>query len=279
VADSALAQVETLLDRIVGHGNGLRLETEVDLPKGSGLGTSSILILACLQALRRLFRPADSSAAELNREFNMVLAVEQLLTTGGGWQDQIGGGAAGLKYIETAPGLVPEYRIEEIQLSSDHVRFFNDKLLVVYTGRTRMAKAILTNVVENWYLRKKQTVQSLAEISHRATEMHAMWQEFARRPPHECEQLFDRLGEALQRFRFLNISLEKSVTNPHLEELFATVAPFVSGSQIIGAGSGGFVLGFLRTGVTKAQVNQKLQEKHAADGVEIADMTICMELM
>jgi galactokinase/mevalonate kinase-like predicted kinase len=50
--------------------------------KGSGLGTSSILILTCIQALQKLFGGQEDQ----EKQFNAVLAIEQMLTTGGGWQ-------------------------------------------------------------------------------------------------------------------------------------------------------------------------------------------------
>jgi hypothetical protein len=46
--------------------------------------------------------------------FHDVLRLEQELTTGGGWQDQVGGVLPGVKMITTAPGLVPDPRIHYV---------------------------------------------------------------------------------------------------------------------------------------------------------------------
>ena len=61
---------------------GLRVHTNSLLPKGSGLGGSSILALACARAI------AGACALRLtsDEEMNTVLGVEQVLGTGGGWQ-------------------------------------------------------------------------------------------------------------------------------------------------------------------------------------------------
>lgn len=101
----------------IGEGQGLELVTDVDIPKGSGLGTSSILMLACIRALRRLLCTAPDSSEEADKEFNAVLAIEQMLTTGGGWQDQLGGGTGGLKYVVADPGVIPKYKISPLELS------------------------------------------------------------------------------------------------------------------------------------------------------------------
>jgi hypothetical protein len=76
-------------------GAGLELITECRLPKGSGMGTSSILAAAAVAALSGL-RGQPLDVKEL---FNHVLCVEQMMTTGGGWQDQVGGAVGGVKYI------------------------------------------------------------------------------------------------------------------------------------------------------------------------------------
>ena len=70
-------------------------------PKGSGLGTSSILAATLLAALGELC----GLNWDRNVLFSRTLALEQMLTTGGGWQDQAGAMFRGIKLIETEPGL------------------------------------------------------------------------------------------------------------------------------------------------------------------------------
>lgn len=76
-------------------GSGLYLSTQViHIPRGSGLGTSSILAGACVKAIYRML------GKELSQEelYNRVLCMEQIMSTGGGWQDQVGGLAPGIKW-------------------------------------------------------------------------------------------------------------------------------------------------------------------------------------
>ena len=74
-------------------GSGLRLELWSQLPQGSGLGTSSILAGAVVAAC---WSCAGSCCYTRSDLVHAVLVVEQLLTTGGGWQDQVGGLHPGL---------------------------------------------------------------------------------------------------------------------------------------------------------------------------------------
>ena len=80
---------------------GIRLTTQTSIPRGSGLGTSSIMagaVLACLGALSG--EQTDDSSL-----FDQVLSVEQMMTTGGGWQDRVGGLVGGVKLVTSEPGV------------------------------------------------------------------------------------------------------------------------------------------------------------------------------
>lgn len=68
-------------------GAGLEIESYSNLPMGSGMGTSSILAACILTAIAR----AAGQICDKSSLVHEVLIVEQMLTTGGGWQDQVGG--------------------------------------------------------------------------------------------------------------------------------------------------------------------------------------------
>ncbi|MGD0580062.1 MAG: bifunctional fucokinase/fucose-1-phosphate guanylyltransferase, partial [Bryobacteraceae bacterium] len=79
---------ETALEHILERaGGGIEIRTAVNLPMGSGLGTSSILAATTLRALSEMMgaHPGDQGLSE------QVMRLEQTMTTGGGWQDQAGG--------------------------------------------------------------------------------------------------------------------------------------------------------------------------------------------
>ena len=88
-----------ILERL---GSGFVMHSEVtNVPKGSGLGTSSILSAACVKAVFE-FMGIAYTEEDL---YAHVLAMEQIMSTGGGWQDQVGGITSDLKYITSMPGL------------------------------------------------------------------------------------------------------------------------------------------------------------------------------
>jgi fucokinase len=73
------------------------------------------------------------------------------LFEGGGWQDQVGGLLPGFKYTTCANQLPIKIDCELVQIESDFESDVNDRLLLVYTGVTRLAKDLLLNCLRNWY--------------------------------------------------------------------------------------------------------------------------------
>uniref|UniRef100_A0A183V957 GHMP_kinases_N domain-containing protein n=1 Tax=Toxocara canis TaxID=6265 RepID=A0A183V957_TOXCA len=126
---------------------GLEFSTHSSLPHGSGLGTSSILAATLLAALWTLMGiPFDR-----NNIYHAVLLVEQYLTTGGGWQDQVGGTAAAIK-ISRFSNRLEQVVPEQLDCEESFIGELESKLLLIYTGRTRLAK----NLLQQYYEDKKK---------------------------------------------------------------------------------------------------------------------------
>ena len=70
-----------------------------------------------------------------------------MLTTGGGWQDQVGGLTGGIKLVSTPPGLPQRITVTPVQLSADVAAQLEKRLLLVYTGQRRLAKNLLRTVM------------------------------------------------------------------------------------------------------------------------------------
>ena len=104
------ADLQEILKRM---GGGIYLSTQVyGVPKGSGLGTSSILSGACVKGIFE-FLGQERTDAEI---YDVVLGMEQIMSTGGGWQDQVGGLTEGIKLISTKPGIAQNLVVEKIEM-------------------------------------------------------------------------------------------------------------------------------------------------------------------
>uniref|UniRef100_A0A3B4BVQ5 L-fucokinase domain-containing protein n=1 Tax=Pygocentrus nattereri TaxID=42514 RepID=A0A3B4BVQ5_PYGNA len=109
---SSLSLEQQLLER---WGGGLEVHTWSLLPHGSGLGTSSILAGAVLAGVYRCTgRSYDTSSL-----IHAVLYLEQILTTGGGWQDQVGGLVGGVKVARSHATLPLRVDVEQLSLPQD----------------------------------------------------------------------------------------------------------------------------------------------------------------
>lgn len=110
---------------------GLRIRTWANVPRGSGLGTSSILAAAVVKALLHLMEEDESNESVAR----IVLVLEQIMGTGGGWQDQIGGLYPGIKCTYSFPGQPLLLQVIPLVASQKLVMELEQRLLVVFTGQ------------------------------------------------------------------------------------------------------------------------------------------------
>ena len=151
-----------ILERL---GSGFVMHSEVrNVPKGSGLGTSSILSAACVKAVFE-FMGIAYTEEDL---YAHVLAMEQIMSTGGGWQDQVGGITSGLKYITSMPGLQQHLQVAHIELSPQTKKELDERFVLIYTGQRRLARNLLRDVVGRYVGNEPDSLFALEEIQKTA---------------------------------------------------------------------------------------------------------------
>jgi galactokinase/mevalonate kinase-like predicted kinase len=149
----SLSPYPSLKEQLQDFGGGIELSLLSAVPKGSGLGTSSILAATVLSTLGK---SADWPGNK-NALFTRTLALEQMLTTGGGWQDQAGGIFRGIKMIETSSGLKQSPVLRWLPDQLFEQDYANKNILLYYTGITRIAKNILHEIVRGIFLNSPGT--------------------------------------------------------------------------------------------------------------------------
>jgi fucokinase len=228
LAGAGVKPTRTLRRALEAFGGGIELTTLAAIPKGSGLGTSSIMGAVITAALARVMGK-HLSQREL---FHQVLKLEQALTTGGGWQDQIGGVVDGVKMIVAGAGMIPDAHIHFVPSDILDPHANDGQTILYYTGVTRLAKNILQQVVGGYLNRQRATLATLRSIGRTAREaMDA----FIRKD-------IEKLGSVIDTAWQLNKRLDPNSSNDQIEALFARVRPHVFGSKLLGAGGGGFML-------------------------------------
>ena len=251
------ADLEKILDEM---GGGFYMSTRVKgVPKGSGLGTSSILSGACVRALGKFLGTSwsDSDVYEL------VLNLEQIMSTGGGWQDQVGGLTGGVKFITSRPGLKQKLRVEYLSLDEETKEELQNRFALIYTGQRRLARNLLRDVVGNYIGGRKDSRDALEEMKQLAVMMR-----------YELELGdVDAFAELLNRHWEASKKLDAGSTNTCIEHIFASCEDMIDGKFISGAGGGGFLQVILKKGVTKEMLRERLLDVYQDSGVDVWNST------
>jgi len=218
----------TLPEMLKRFGGGIELTTLAAIPKGSGLGTSSIVGAVLLAVVQRMM----GRTLTHHELFHGVLRLEQALTTGGGWQDQVGGVIDGVKVTTTHPGLVPDARVHYVPDDVLDPRANGGASLLYYTGITRLAKNILQQVVGRYLDRDRGAMATQRQI-------HAL-------PPRVAEAMarkdLTEFGKLIDVAWRLNKQLDPYSTTPEIEAILERLGPHINGTKLLGAGGGGFLL-------------------------------------
>ena len=237
-------------------GSGLYLSTQViHIPRGSGLGTSSILAGACVKAIYRML------GKKLSQEelYNRVLCMEQIMSTGGGWQDQVGGLAPGIKMVTSDAAIVQEVGCSPCSISTETLQELNERFCLIYSGQRRLARNLLRDIVSRYVSGNPDTVEVLYEIQRMAVLMRF-----------ELEKgNVDGFAQLLNQHWELSKRLDGGCTNTCIDMIFSSVEDLIDGKMICGAGGGGFLQVILKKGVTIEQVQKRLREVFQDSGVEV----------
>ena len=261
---TGLFQPDAILADVLSRmGGGIEIRTAVNLPMGSGLGTSSILAATTLQALSEMMA-APLGTQELS---DRVMRLEQSMTTGGGWQDQVGGIFPGAKLAMTGPGLRQRVRVQPVPWTAQREAEFESLVVLYYTGIRRIARDLLRQVVGRYLARETAAVQVLHSIKTLAMEMSYAMQEGD----------WDHLGSLLDRHWELNQVLDPNTTNAPIRILMESARPFIRGAKLAGAGGGGFLILLVRSPEARHELRHFLQERDPAAGGAVYDYRIARE--
>lgn len=238
---------ESLEQQLREFGGGIELSLVAAVPKGSGLGTSSILAATLLAAL------SDLCGLGWDRETlsHRTLVLEQLLGTGGGWQDQLGAIERGIKLIETAPGLRQSPQIHWLPQHLFESPATSACCLLYYTGITRLAWNILGEIVRAVFLNSPRHLALLEEIGQNARRGALAVQ--------RCD--FEGLCETVRESWRLNQALDPATNPPQVRAILDTVAPNLAAAKLAGAGGGGYLFMIARDPAAAARIREALTRR------------------
>ena len=205
--------------------DGLEIHYDGDLPARSGLGSSSSFSVGLLNSLFAM-RGQMKSKRELA---DLALHIEQnVIKETVGSQDQIATAFGGFNRIDfhtdgsyaVRPMILPQAKVDQL----------NSRLLLFFTGFSRIAESVEKSKFENFKAKEKL----LLRIQEMVTEAVSVLQ---------SESNLDDFGTMLHDTWRLKRELSEKVSNSAIDQIYqAGLDHGALGGKILGAGGGGFIL-------------------------------------
>jgi D-glycero-alpha-D-manno-heptose-7-phosphate kinase len=229
---------------------GLDLWVHSDAPPGSGLGSSSTMMVALIGVLSEwLRRPRTGyQTAEL------AYRVERGdLGLAGGRQDHYSATFGGFNFIEFHG---ETNVVTPLAIHPDVLRELEYRLLLCYMGQTRQSAHIIERQTANYREGKRATVRALDRLKGQTLEMKRAL----------LLGDVDGMGELLHQAWESKKRLESSISNPHVDRLYQLARrEGAIGGKMPGAGGGGYFL--LLTRFDRKHRVAAALEKHGAQAV------------
>lgn len=250
----------SLEEQLKAFGSGMEITLLSAIPAGSGLGTSSILASTVLGAV------SDFCGLnwDKNEICNRTLILEQLLTTGGGWQDQYGGVLRGVKLLQTHAGMdqnplvrwLPDYLFTGGEYQKCH--------LLYYTGITRTAKGILAEIVRSMFLNSTEHLSILGSMKTHALDLYEAVQ----------RGNFDEMGRLVGKSWKQNQALDPGTNPEAVEAIIRRIDDYCLGYKLPGAGGGGYLYMVAKDPEAAIRIRSILTQNPSNSCARFVDMTL-----
>jgi Predicted kinase related to galactokinase and mevalonate kinase len=250
----------SLEEQLKAFGAGIEITLLAAIPAGSGLGTSSILASTVLGAINDFCGLAWNK----NEICQRTLILEQLLTTGGGWQDQYGGAFHGVKLLQSESGFLqnPQIRwLPDYLFTSPEYKMCN---LLYYTGITRTAKGILADIVSGMFLNSSSHLELLSEMKIHALDMS---EAILKGNFYEYAALINKTWQQ-------NKALDSGTNPPPIEDIINRIKDFTLGYKLPGAGGGGYLYMVAKDPQAAARIREELTNNPPNSCARFVDMEL-----
>ena len=250
----------SLKDELAAFGAGIELTLLSAIPAGSGLGTSSILAATVLGALNDFC----GLGWDKNEIGHRTLMLEQMLTTGGGWQDQFGGVLGGVKLLQTGRGFAQNPQVRWLPTDLWTQPEYRPCHLLYYTGITRTAKSILAEIVRRMFLNHGGELRLLRQMKQHTLDMYEAIQ----------QNDFERMGLLVRKTWAQNQALDAGTNPADVAKLTSLIDDLCLGYKLPGAGGGGYLYMIAKDPEAAARIKQILSENSIRKNARFVDMAL-----
>ncbi|HUR30682.1 MAG TPA: hypothetical protein VMZ69_04570 [Saprospiraceae bacterium] len=226
-----------------GLKSGFKLSTFVDAPAGSGLGTSSTLVVAIIGAFAEMLRLplGEYDIAHLAYEIE-----RQDLKMAGGRQDQYSATFGGVNFMEFFGE--DKVIVNPLRIKNQYLYELENNLLLYYTSTSRESAKIIEKQSQNVVDKKSNSIDAMHQLKQQAQMMK---EALLMGRLHEIGEILD-FGFQQKR------QMAEGISNSLMEEIYETAKRAgATGGKISGAGGGGFMI-FYCPGTSKYAVTEAL---------------------
>jgi fucokinase len=238
-----------------GEEDGLDITISANLPKGSGMGTSSILGAATIAALL--------GEVDVDKVGALTLRLEQEMRTGGGWEDQFAGMVGGIKMMRSKPGEPQRIEIERLD-SRKIAKTLAERSLLYFTGQKRMARNVLRRVIgfyaENPHNFAKILIDSVKTTAEKSARSLVKGD-------------IDGFADCLNGYWRDKKLLDAGSTNDRVEELATMIKPYTAALSLAGAGGGGFMYILAKSAADAKKIRRLLSSNPPSKWARFYDFT------
>ena len=249
-----------LKGELEAFGSGIEITLLSAIPAGSGLGTSSILAATVLGALNDFC----GLGWDKNEIGHRTLMLEQMLTTGGGWQDQFGGVLGGVKLLQTGRGFAQNPQVRWLPTDLWTQPEYRPCHLLYYTGITRTAKSILAEIVRRMFLNHGDELRLLRQMKEHTLEMYEAIQ----------QNDFVRMGQLVRKTWTQNQLLDSGTNPESVEALTRLIDDLCLGYKLPGAGGGGYLYMIAKDPEAAARIKQILTDNSPRKNARFVEMDL-----
>jgi D-glycero-alpha-D-manno-heptose-7-phosphate kinase len=256
VSSSEILEIDGQLDLVKGVYNRIirnyklkplsfTLTTFVDVPAGSGLGTSSTLVTAVLGAFSEWIK-LPLGEYDLAR---LAYEIERTdLGMAGGKQDQYAatfGGVNFMEFYDNGKVIVNPLRIKDQVLNE-----LSNNIILFYTSTSRISSEIIKTQQHNVNTGSVQSVEAMHKLKELAVKMKEAI----------LKGKLDQIGELLNLSWEYKKQMAEGITNTQIDKIYtAAIEAGATGGKISGAGGGGFMF-FYCPGITRYNVINALEQ-------------------
>jgi D-glycero-alpha-D-manno-heptose-7-phosphate kinase len=224
---------------------GFRLSTFVDAPAGSGLGTSSTLVVAIIAAFTEMLRLplGEYDIAQMAYEIE-----RKDLNMAGGKQDQYAATFGGVNFMEFYEG--DKVIVNPLRIKQHYLFELENNLLLYYTATTRESATLIEKQSNNVINKQTKSIEAMHQLKQQAQRMK---EALLKGRLHEIGEILD-FGFQQKK------QMAEGISNALMDELYeAAKKAGATGGKISGAGGGGFMI-FYCPNTTKYKVQEQLEK-------------------